>query len=91
MQALEREAFVREGWAWCDWPQQGEIVRRDPERGVLALIAAFPPGDEPVVYTAWVDGFETILSLGETDGELAEEPVWRVRDLVQEIAVAAGS
>ena len=91
MQALEREAFVGEGWAWCDWPQQGEIVRRDPGRGALARVAAFPPDSDPVVYTAWVDGFETILSLGETDGELADEPVWQVHDLVREIAVAASS
>lgn len=83
LQALEREAFVREGWAWCDWPQQGEIVRRDPGQGALARVAAFPPDSDPVVYTGWVDGRETLMTLGDTDGEMAAEPVWRVRDVAR--------
>jgi hypothetical protein len=80
---LEREAFVREGWSWCAWPQQGEIVAQDPQRGTFARIDAYPAIGPPVTYSGWVDSAGTITTLEETDGEPVERPTYRVQAVQQ--------
>jgi hypothetical protein len=69
-QLVEREAFLREGWAWTEWPKsitagEGGRVRID-----------YPGG----TYEATVTMTGTILMRGDCGGPLKETPQYAVTD-----------
>ena len=80
-QLLEREIFVREGWAWTTWPQSAESLVQDQQRGTFVRIDAFPPIASSVTYTGWVESPGTVTTLFEIDGELSQQATYRVRDV----------
>jgi hypothetical protein len=80
-QVLEREALLREGWAWTTWPQECETIEEDEAGAMLLRITAFPPSGKPIGYEGLVDITGTADVLHSTDGELTPEPVYRLRDV----------
>jgi hypothetical protein len=80
-QVLEREALVREGWAWTDWPQECAVLARNESGAVLLRITAYPPSSLAVAYEGWVEETGTVETLTETDGEPVQMPMLRVRDV----------
>lgn len=80
-QVLEREALLREGWAWTTWPQQCEILERDEQGSMRLRLTAFPPASPPIAYEGLVEVAGSAPVLHSTDGELMEEPLLKVRDL----------
>jgi hypothetical protein len=89
-QYLEREAFMREGWAWTTWPQAAsQALARGRDGGVLTRITAFPPSEAPVAYSGWIEPARTIVTLFDTDGEPAEQPLLNARDLHRRVGPRA--
>lgn len=80
-QVLEREALMREGWAWTTWPQQCEVLEQD-ERGCMLLrLTAFPPAGPPIAYEGLVEVTDSIDIMHSTDGEISHEPLIQARDV----------
>jgi hypothetical protein len=83
-QLLEREALVREGWAWTEWPQEIEILGRDAEDEPDHLrIIAYPPDRPPIQYEGRIVTTGEIETLGETGGEPFRIHVHAVVDLMR--------
>lgn len=80
-QILEGEALMREGWAWTTWPQQCGTLEEDGQGSARLRISAFPPRGPAIAYEGLVemDGARTVLN--STDGEMEDEPVYRLRDV----------
>lgn len=80
-QVLEREALVAEGWAWTTWPQACEILEQDERGNMLLRMVAYPPDVPAIAFEGLVEVAAVVPVLGSTDGELEDEPVYRVRDV----------
>ncbi|MCC6790068.1 MAG: hypothetical protein IT336_00190 [Thermomicrobiales bacterium] len=81
-QTLEREALIREGWRWTQWPQQLEILERDGDGLPLVMrITAFPPDGPAIAYEGRIETDREIETLFETDGEYGTRKLQRIVDL----------
>lgn len=80
-QVLEREALIREGWAWTAWPRRCELLEQDAQGNARLRISALPPSSAPVAYEGWVDAAGTVRVMHSTDGEWEDESVYAVRDV----------
>lgn len=81
-QTLEREALVREGWQWTEWPQQIEVLERDADgRPHIMRITAYPPDAPAIAYEGRIEPDREIETLGETDGEFFSRTLQRIVDL----------
>jgi hypothetical protein len=89
MQVLEREALIREGWAWTTWPQRCEVLEQDERGSMLLRLTAFPPSSPPIAYEGLVEVIGSAEVLHSTDGELLEEPVLTARDVRRTIPTSS--
>jgi hypothetical protein len=80
-QVLEREALVREGWAWTTWPQGCEVLEEDERGSMLLRLTAYPPSNSPIAYEGLVEVTGSAEIMHSTDGEIYEEPVLKARDV----------
>jgi hypothetical protein len=81
-QTFEREALVREGWQWTDWPQQLEVLERDAgDRPLVMRITAYPPGAPAIAYEGRIETDREIETLFETNGECSTRKLQRITDL----------
>ncbi|CAN5582490.1 hypothetical protein BH09CHL1_BH09CHL1_22940 [soil metagenome] len=85
-QLLEREALVREGWDWLNWPQSIEILERNAEDEPIRLaITGHRPSGDAVRYEGAIEVIGEIVTLGTTNGEPHPERVHRIANLARTI------
>jgi hypothetical protein len=86
-QLLEREALVREGWDWLNWPQSSEILERtlDGEPLRLAITAHRPSGDT-VRYEGAIEDLGEITTLSSTNGAPHQQRIHRIANLSRTVA-----
>lgn len=85
-QLLEREALVREGWGWLDWPQSSEIIERDANGEPLKLsITGHRPNGSIVRYEGMIEDLGELMTLGTTNGDPHPQRIHRIANLTRTV------
>jgi hypothetical protein len=92
LQLLEREAFLRVGWDWLSYRQEGRVVSQDSDGQVREIaIAATSPAGESVEYRGEVEQLENLVTMGSCNDEPISVPRFRLTAFAAHALVPAGN
>ncbi|MGH2548451.1 MAG: sucrase ferredoxin [Thermomicrobiales bacterium] len=82
VQLLERELFVREGWAWLENRQDGRMLERDENGDALSVeLIAYRPDGSAIEYRASFERGDNIVTMGACNGETMIIPRRRIHSI----------
>lgn len=82
LQLLEREAFMREGWSWLEYTQEGRVLDRDEggQAREVEIVASGPESDR-VAYRGSIERNSQLSILGSCSADMMTVPRPRLAEV----------